>query len=416
MLFNMFKNKLRIFVAKLQKNFDMCKFFSIFAQNFCKNMTNSRKLSAIVLSVLLLIVALSVVYTTRLTHKLAIEEQKRIEIWAEATRQFLLADENTDIDFVTSIIEGNTTIPVYMVDAEGKLLISRNAKDKMPAIEDLNGPIDVVISDSVIQYIYYDESTLLYQLHYVPYVQFALIFVFIGIAILILYVSHRSEQNHVWAGLSKETAHQLGTPISSLNAWEQMLLARYPQDEYIPQMRKDIDRLQAVADRFSKIGSRPELVPTDIMPVVERTIAYMRSRVSNKVEIIGNWQSNSESTNLDKQVMTMLNEPLFTWVIENLIKNAVDAMNGKGTITFAVMEEAKHIYIDITDTGKGISRRRRNSIFQPGYTTKQRGWGLGLSLSKRIVEDYHRGKLFVQSSQIGKGTTFRIVLEKTVNC
>lgn len=373
-------------------------------------MTNSRKVSVIVLSISLLIIVLSVAYTTWLSHKLAIEEHKKIEIWAEATRQFLLADENTDIDFVTSIIEGNTTIPVYMVDAEGQLLISRNAKDKMPSIESLSGPIEVKISDTITQYIYYDESTLLYQLHYVPYIQFALIFVFIGIAILIIYVSNRSEQNHVWAGLCKETAHQLGTPISSLNAWEELLSQRYPQDEYLPQMRNDIERLQAVADRFSKIGSKPELIPTDIIPALERTLAYMRSRISNKVEINNSWQQDTSN-----KIQVLLNEPLFTWVIENVIKNAVDAMNGKGTITFALIEEGKYIYIDITDTGKGISRRRRNSIFQPGYTTKQRGWGLGLSLSKRIIEDYHRGKLFVQSSQMGVGTTFRIVLKKAVN-
>lgn len=384
-------------------------FFYLCAK-FLQNMTNSKKVSVIVLSISLFIVVLSVAYTTWLTHKLSIEEHKKIEIWAEATRQFLLADENTDIDFVTSIIEGNTTIPVYMVDAEGKLIISRNAKDKMPDIESLSGPIEVKISDTITQYIYYDESTLLYQLHYVPYIQFALIFVFIGIAVLIIYVSNRSEQNHVWAGLCKETAHQLGTPISSLNAWEELLSARYPQDEYLPLMRKDIDRLQAVADRFSKVGSKPELIPTDIIPALERTLAYMRSRISNKVEIHNCWQQDTNN-----KIQVLLNEPLFTWVIENVIKNAVDAMNGKGLITLSLKEDGKNIHLDITDTGKGISKRRWNAIFQPGYTTKQRGWGLGLSLSKRIIEDYHRGKLFVQSSQIGKGTTFRIILEKAVD-
>ncbi len=371
-------------------------------------MTNSRKTSALVLSILFIIVVGSVVYTTWLSRKLAVEEQKRIEIWAEATRQFILADENTDIDFVTSIIEGNTTIPVYMVDADGQLLISRNAKEQMPPIEDLNGPIEVKISDQITQYIYYDESTLLYQLHYVPYIQFAFLFVFIGIAVLILYVAHRSEQNHVWAGLSKETAHQLGTPISSLNAWEELLQERYPKDEYIPQMRKDIDRLQAIADRFSKVGSIPELTSTNLIPIIERTLAYMRSRVSDKVEL------RVECLEL-RDCKVLLNEPLFTWVIENLIKNAVDAMNGKGLITLSLKEDGRNIHLDITDTGKGITKRRWDTIFQPGYTTKQRGWGLGLSLSKRIIEDYHRGKLFVQSSQIGGGTTFRIVLEKAVN-
>lgn len=375
---------------------------------FCKNMkqvTNSKTTSIIVLCVSLIIVVLSVIYTTSLTRKLALEEQRKMEIWAEATRQFILADENTDIDFVTSIIEGNNTIPVYMVDKDGNLLISRNAKAQMPPIDELNGPIVVEISDEVTQYIYYDESTLLYQLHYIPYIQFALIFLFIVIGIYVIYVSQRSEQNRVWAGLSKETAHQLGTPISSLNAWLELLQSEY-KEEYIPQMRADVERLQVIADRFSKIGSNPTLTATDGTQVISRTIDYMQARTSSQVTYTLKTQG---------PVMMRLNAPLFAWVIENLIKNAIDAMNGAGTITITVSTKGKAAIIDVADTGKGIEHRRWKRIFQPGYSTKQRGWGLGLCLSKRIVEDYHCGKLFVKDSRINGGTTFRIILEQTVN-
>lgn len=375
---------------------------------FCKNMkqvTNSKTTSIIVLCVSLIIVVLSVAFTTSLTRKLALEEQRKMEIWAEATRQFILADENTDIDFVTSIIEGNNTIPVYMVDKDGNLLISRNAKAQMPPIDELNGPIVVEISDEVTQYIYYDESTLLYQLHYIPYIQFALIFLFIVIGIYVIYVSQRSEQNRVWAGLSKETAHQLGTPISSLNAWLELLQSEY-KEEYIPQMRADVERLQVIADRFSKIGSNPALTATDGTEVISRTIDYMQARTSSQVTYTLKTQG---------PVMMRLNAPLFAWVIENLIKNAIDAMNGAGTIMITVSTKGKAAIIDVADTGKGIEHRRWKRIFQPGYSTKQRGWGLGLCLSKRIVEDYHCGKLFVKDSRINGGTTFRIILEQTVN-
>lgn len=375
---------------------------------FCKNMkqvTNSKTTSFIVLCVSLIIVVISVVFTTSLTRKLALEEQRKMEIWAEATRQFILADENTDIDFVTSIIEGNNTIPVYMVDKDGNLLISRNAKTEMPPIDELNGPIVVEISDKVTQYIYYDESTLLYQLHYIPYIQFALIFLFIVIGIYVIYVSQRSEQNRVWAGLSKETAHQLGTPISSLNAWLELLQSEY-KEEYIPQMRADVERLQVIADRFSKIGSNPALTATDGTEVISRTIDYMQARTSSQV---------SYTLKVQGPVMMRLNAPLFAWVIENLIKNAIDAMNGAGKITITVSTKGKAAIIDVADTGKGIEHRRWKRIFQPGYSTKQRGWGLGLCLSKRIVEDYHCGKLFVKDSQINGGTTFRIILEQAVN-
>lgn len=372
-----------------------------------KSMVNTKNISFVVLCVSLVIVVLSVAFTTSLTRKLALEEQRKMEIWAEATRQFILADENTDIDFVTSIIEGNNTIPVYMVDADGQLLISRNAAAQMPPIEELNGPIEVKINDEITQYIYYDESTLLYQLRYIPYFQFALIFLFIVIGIYVIYVSQRSEQNRVWAGLSKETAHQLGTPISSLNAWLELLQTDYKDNNnYISHMRADVDRLQVIADRFSKIGSVPALTPTNITDVLSQTVAYMQARTSTQVKY---------TLKVGDTLYAKLNAPLFAWVIENLIKNAIDAMNGVGSITLSAFAKGKTVCVDVADTGKGIEHRRWKTIFQPGYSTKQRGWGLGLCLSKRIIEDYHRGKLFVHQSQINGGTTFRIILEQAVN-
>ncbi len=365
---------------------------------------NGKNIGSIVLVVSLVIVAASVLFTNNLARQLAQEEQKNVEIWAEATRQLIVADANTDIDFVTTIIENNTNIPVYMTDSAGKVLVSRNVQHPVADPRTLNGPIELRISDDNVQYIYYDESNLLRQLRYVPYVQFTLIFIFIAIAVLMMLTTQRSEQNRVWVGLSKETAHQLGTPISSLNAWQELLADRYPNDELIPQMKKDIDRLHIIADRFSKIGSEPELQETDILQPLRETISYMRTRVSNKVEI--------EAVLPDNEWQMMLNVPLFEWVLENLIKNAVDAMSGVGKITIEMQEkEEGEVWIDITDTGKGMDKRTLRRIFQAGFTTKKRGWGLGLPLSKRIIEEYHGGKLFVKSSKPGEGTTFRIVLK-----
>lgn len=365
---------------------------------------NGRKIGSLVLVLSLVIVAASVLFTNNLARQLAQEEQKNVEVWAEATRQLILADEDTDIDFVTSIIENNTTIPVYMVDEDGKILVCRNVEQPVDDPRTLSGPIELRISPDNVQYIYYDESNLLRQLRYVPYIQFALIFIFIAIAVVMMLTAQRSEQNRVWVGLSKETAHQLGTPISSLNAWQELLSERYPNDELIPQMKTDIDRLHTIADRFSKIGSEPELQETDIVQPLRNTINYMRSRVSKKVEIVAMLPS--------EECLLMLNVPLFEWVIENLIKNAVDAMSGVGKITIDMQQkEEGEVWIDISDTGKGMDKHTLRRIFQAGFSTKQRGWGLGLPLSKRIIEEYHGGRLFVKSTKPGGGTTFRIVLK-----
>ena len=372
-------------------------------------------ISVIVLALILIIVVVSVLYTNYIARQLAEEEHKKIELWAEATRQFILADEDDNIDFLLQIMEGNTTIPVYMVDADYNLLLSRNVKEpkrnvdefyrnKIAHLRETQQPLEVHISDDIVQYIYFEDSNLLHNLYYFPFIQFSVILAFIAIAVITLVIAQRSEQNSLWVGLSKETAHQLGTPISSLNAWNELLKARYPDDPLLPQMDEDIHRLQTIAERFSKVGSQPELVPAEVMPVIRHAIDYMQARTSSKVEYTLN-------ANQADHAKAMLCPPLFEWVIENLCKNAIDSMEGVGHITITLLSDNNRLHIDVTDTGKGIERRKFNTIFRPGYTTKKRGWGLGLSLSRRIIQDFHHGKLFVRQSQIGGGTTFRITMK-----
>ncbi len=355
------------------------------------------------------IVAISVLFTNNLAHSLQEEEQKNMSVWADATRQLILADDDADIDFVSSIIEKNTTIPVYICDTEGNILASRNVKafDQNQKLEakDHHGPIEMKIDEHTTQYIYWDDSSLLTRLRYVPYAQFALIFIFIAVAVITMLTGQRSEENRLWVGLSKETAHQLGTPISSLNAWQQLLAEAYPNDEYVPQMKRDIDRLQMIADRFQKIGSEPDLQEADLIPVVEDAVAYIRARASSRITI-------DDTCLQGVSRVVLLNAPLLKWVVENLLKNAVDAISGEGTITFRIHENEHEVMLDITDTGKGIDSKTQRRIFEPGFTTKDRGWGLGLPLAKRIVVQYHGGKLLLKSSQLGVGTTFRIVLKK----
>ena len=373
---------------------------------------SNRQIGTIVLVIAMFIVAISVLFTNNLARSLQEEEQKNMSIWAEATRQLIFAADDADIDFVSSIIEKNTTIPVYICDAEGNIIASRNVEDKKQSADskrltasDHHGPIELKIDEHTTQYIYWDDSSLLTRLRYVPYAQFALIFIFIAIAVITMLTGQRSEENRLWVGLSKETAHQLGTPISSLNAWQQLLADSYPNDEYVPQMKRDIDRLQMIADRFQKIGSEPTLQAQDLIPVVQNAVTYMRARTSNRVVI-----DDSCLNEVHREVM--LNAPLLQWVVENMLKNAVDAISGNGSIVFHLHENEHDVMLDISDTGKGIDSKTQRHIFEPGFTTKDRGWGLGLPLAKRIVEQYHGGKLLLKSSQLGVGTTFRIVLKK----
>ena len=378
----------------------------------------SNNLYTFILTILLVIVVVSVSFTTRLANKFAEEEYRKIELWAEATRQLIMADEDDNIDLILSVMEGNTTIPVYMVDSAHQLLLSRNVREPKHNKEEFyqqrinnlrlsQEPIVVQVNEEVTQYIYYEDSILLRRLYWFPYVQLAVIIAFIAIAVIALIMAQRSEQNSLWVGLSKETAHQLGTPISSLNAWNELLKATYPNDALLPQMDEDIRRLQMIAERFSKIGSQPTLDQEAILPIVQSAMEYMRVRTSNKI---------TYTLHADTDCQVMVCKPLFEWVIENLCKNAIDSMEGKGEITLSLTKQENKVHLDITDTGKGIDRRHFKTIFKPGYTSKKRGWGLGLSLAKRIIEDYHRGKLFVKQSQIGVGSTFRITLEQAKDC
>ena len=262
-------------------------------------------------------------------------------------------------------------------------------------------PITFELDDSSTQRIYYDESSLLKQLHVFPYIQFGIIILFFIIVILAFSSTKRAEQNRVWVGLSKETAHQLGTPISSLLAWTELLKARHEGDKLLLDMEKDVKRLSIIAERFSKIGSKPDLKSTDLYEALNNAVNYMKNRSSSQVEITLNYPEN-------KLISTPLNIPLFEWVIENLCKNAIDAMNGSGKLNLTVKTNGRETIIDITDTGKGMERKYYKAVFSPGYTTKERGWGLGLSLAKRIIEEYHKGKIFVKHSEINVGTTFRI--------
>ena len=368
-------------------------------------MSKEKRIGTIILILSLLIVIASVLFTNNLARRLSAEEQKKVETWVDATQSMILAPDDEDLSFELSVIQSNTSIPVYLVDSVGTIISCVNVKDTVDDPRELNGPIELKISDTESQYIYYAQSTLLRQLMYVPYLQFALIFIFIVVAVIMLLTAHRSEQNRVWAGLSKETAHQLGTPISSLVACQQLLGDRYPDDEVIPLMGNDIDRLRMIADRFSKIGSEPELSPVKIGEVLGRSLAYMRTRVSNKVQI------NNEVAK-DCDLTGEINEPLCAWVIENLIKNAVDAMDGKGVITVSCHRTDGEIEVLVADTGKGMDAATRRQVFQAGFTTKQRGWGLGLTLAKRIIEEYHGGRLYIKQSTVGSGSVFAVVVKE----
>lgn len=346
-----------------------------------------------------------------LVERLAAEERARMELWADATRELIRTDNpESDLSFVQKVIESNHTIPVVLTDDEGNVLFSRNIDDdemqNKTTIADFgfkHEPILVDFDDETKQYIYYDDSKLLRQLSYYPVVQIGVIVLFLLLMSLAFYTLQRAEQNKVWVGLSRETAHQLGTPISSLLAWNELLAMRYPDDELLGEMQKDIKRLEAIADRFSKIGSKPELQKIMLDKVLQSAINYMSLRVSNKVTFRYTPVQN---------VQVKINPDLFGWVIENLCKNAIDAMDGIGEIRFDVTEKPRQVLLDVSDTGKGIAKSKQKTVFLPGYTTKERGWGLGLSLAKRIIKEYHKGKVFVKYSEVGVGTTFRIVLRK----
>ena len=379
-----------------------------------------RSVKIILVVAAILIAVASLVVSHYLVKDLAIEEKSKMEVWAEAMRTLNLADENTDLNLVLKVIDENNTIPVVVTDKQGNVQTFRNVDLKGETYEDSlqmaatiankmssSGRYIRLYMEDKKDYIdvCYDESVMIKRLNVYPIVQLGVVMIFVVVAIFALLTSKRAEQNKVWVGLSKETAHQLGTPISSLMAWTEILKESYPDDELIPEMDKDVKRLQLIAERFSKIGSLPEPVPTSLIEVMGHVIDYMDRRTSQKVKM--------EKVFPPQDIIVKINASLFEWVIENLCKNAVDAMEGSGRITLFMQDEGDKVAIEVSDTGKGIKKKDIGNVFKPGFTTKKRGWGLGLSLAKRIVEEYHKGHIYVKSSEVGKGTTFRIELKKS---
>ena len=381
-----------------------------------------RQVKILLVLAAILIAVTSLLASHYLVKDLSNEERKKMEVWAQALHALNHADENTDLSLVLDVIQGNNTIPVIVLDKMGHVDDYRNiAMDEKTAADsdsyvarygkklyEDGKYIKIHLGDSTqtndYQLVCYDESTLLKRLASYPYWQLGIVMIFVVVAIFALLSSKKAEQNKVWVGLSKETAHQLGTPISSLMAWVEILKENHPEDDLIPEMDKDVKRLERIAERFSKIGSLPEPKDSSMNEVLDHVIDYMDRRTSNKVEIIRHVP--------DYEVFVSMNASLFEWVIENLCKNAVDAMEGSGRIEITLTEEGNRVVIEVSDNGKGIRKKDLGNIFTPGFTTKQRGWGLGLSLARRIVEEYHKGRIFVKSSEIGKGTTFRIELPK----
>ena len=380
-----------------------------------------RQVTIVLVVAAVVIAVASLVVSHFLVSDLSKEERNKMETWAQALHTLNNANENTDLSLVLSVLQGNNTIPVVVVDSTGMVMDYRNVeisadnrKDSLSLLEkEANRMyrsgrfVKIILTDDPhadYQLVCYDESNLLKRLATYPYVQLGIVFIFVVVAIFALLSSKKAEQNKVWVGLSKETAHQLGTPISSLIAWIEILHENYPGDDMIPEMEKDVKRLELIADRFSKIGSLPEPQPSSLNNVISNVVDYIDRRTSSAVLMTVNMPNHD--------VVVRINASLFEWVIENLCKNAVDAMEGKGKIWISVIEDGYDVAIEVADNGKGIRHKDLKSVFKPGFTTKKRGWGLGLSLAKRIVEEYHKGRIFVKESEIGIGTTFRIELKR----
>jgi len=367
----------------------------------------------------IVIVSSSVFYSQYLAKKIIKEERLRVEQWVEAAK--LLVNDTTGIStkLVTLIIPENKTIPIIVTNEKGEIVTaanldpSKSATDagyvqaQLKLFKSQNTPIEWInpLDSTARDYYYYGHTKLLNEVQYFPLIQLFIVALFIIITIFAISTRNKSTQNQVWAGMAKETAHQLGTPISSLEGWVEMLKENPSNDSITPELKKDVDRLKLVSDRFGKIGSKPQLEPNNIVEEIDKMVEYIRKRATGKVQFAFNHYDKAN-------ISAAISPPLFDWVIENLLKNALDAMDGKGAISIDIRENAKDIFIDVSDTGKGISAANISKVFKPGFTTKKRGWGLGLSLSKRIVEQFHNGKLFVKQSEPGKGTTFRIVLNK----
>lgn len=367
----------------------------------------------VVIIVAIFFAVVSLVISDRLVSQMAEEERHKMELWAAATQSVTSNDYEESLLFASRIIESNTTIPMIQVNARGEIINynnidlprtdpSRYLYQKLKEFRAGYPPIEIDYGLGK-EYLYYSDSTTLKQLLLFPYVQVAVFLIILGVSVLAIVSLKRADQNFIWEGMSRETAHQLGTPISSLMAWRELLMAQAVDPMVVQEMGKDIQRLEMIADRFQKIGSSPKLEPCDLGVLVMKAVAYLQPRISKGVSI-------SVLDEPEEAVYVLASEQLIAWVFENLIKNAVDAMQSKGAISIRYGAGEEHAFIEIQDTGKGLPRAQWEKIFRPGYTTRQRGWGLGLSLARRIVQDYHKGRIYVRHSEIGVGTTFRILL------
>lgn len=367
----------------------------------------------VVIIVAIFFAVVSLVISDRLVSQMAEEERHKMELWAAATQSVTSNDYEESLLFASRIIESNTTIPMIQVNARGEIINynnidlprtdpSRYLYQKLKEFREGYPPIEIDYGLGK-EYLYYSDSTTLKQLLLFPYVQVAVFLIILGVSVLAIVSLKRADQNFIWEGMSRETAHQLGTPISSLMAWRELLMAQAVDPMVVQEMGKDIQRLEMIADRFQKIGSSPKLEPCDLGVLVMKAVAYLQPRISKGVSI-------SVLDEPEEAVYVLASEQLIAWVFENLIKNAVDAMQSKGAISIRYGAGEEHAFIEIQDTGKGLPRAQWEKIFRPGYTTRQRGWGLGLSLARRIVQDYHKGRIYVRHSELGVGTTFRILL------
>jgi len=371
----------------------------------------------IIIALVAILIFSSLLFTNRLVKELSIEERKKIELWAEGMKQLSdLENTNKDISFVFEVIQNNTTVPVILTDDKDSILSYRNipfnkidsqekANNVLSEMKDSHEPIQVTLLDGKKNYIYYRDSTTLIRLTYYPYVLISIIIFFIIVIYYAFSQARRAEQNRIWIGLAKETAHQLGTPTSSLLACLEILKEGGDGHIVAAELEKDILRLEKIADRFSKIGSVPSLEHQNIIDIINKSADYLKSRVSNKIVFRKLYD--------EKETLAVpVNPILIEWVVENIVRNAVDAIQGEGEILFNIQDNIQVVYIDITDNGKGIHKSKHKKVFEAGYSTKSRGWGLGLTLSKRIIEEYHKGKIFINFSEVNRGTSFRIVLPK----
>ncbi|SIO04638.1 sensor histidine kinase [Chitinophaga niabensis] len=368
------------------------------------------------ISVAVVIIVTTIWFVNSLTEKIQQEETKKVAIWVEAYRELIHSSADANLNLIGEIVTNNTTIPMILTDDQGRIIDQNNfdsslfigkpgyLEEQLASFKKQHPPFILGVDANSNQYIYYGDSLILKQIRYYPYIQLLVVALFIGIVLFALSSTNRATQNQVWVGMAKETAHQLGTPLSSMEAWLEILKEKEESAPLANELAKDVNRLKLISDRFSKIGSVPNLEECNLVVQIDSMVNYIRKRAPQKVTIT--------LQSAEKEVSAMISPPLFDWVVENLLKNALDAMEGKGSITVVIENHPAHITVDVTDTGKGIPKAFHDKIFNPGFSTKKRGWGLGLSLAKRIIQDYHKGRLSVKWSEVNKGTTFRIWLRK----